>query len=133
MKGRTPRKIGAGAVNVVFQVDDGSGNNRRTLRYGTDGKLHVIATVGGVDQCDLDLGAVANDTDFAVAIRWADNNFAASLNGGAIVTDASGSNPLGLTTARVGCSSAGNYWNSTIRTIETRRTASDTELPLLAA
>jgi len=133
VKGRTPRKIAGGATNVAMQADDGSGNNRRSLHYGTDGKLHVIATVGGVDQCDLDLGAVANDTDFAVAIRWADNNFAASLNGGAIVTDVSGSNPLGFTTARVGCGTAGNYWNSTIRTIETRRTASDAELPLLAA
>ena len=133
VKGRTPRKLAGGAVNVAFQVDDGSGNNRRTLRYGTDGRLHAIATVGGADQCDLDLGSAANDTDFAVAIRWANNNFAASLNGGAIVTDTSGSNPLGLTTARVGRGSAGNYWNSTIRTIETRRTASDAELPLLAA
>jgi hypothetical protein len=133
VKGRTPRKISGGAINVAFQVDDGSGNNRRTLRYGTDGRLHVIATVAGVDQCDLDLGAVANDTDFAVAIRWVNNNFAASLNGGAIVTDLSGQNPLGLTAARVGRSSAGSYWNSTIRTIETRRTASDAELPLLSA
>lgn len=133
VKGRTPRKISGGAVNVALQFDGGDGNNRRTLRYGTDGRLHAIATVLGADQCDLDLGAVANDTDFAVAVRWADGNFAASLNGGAIVTDLSGSNPLGLTTARVGRSSTGNYWNSTIRTIETRRTASDAELPLLAA
>ena len=133
VKGRTPRKISGGAVNVAFQVDDGSENNRRTLRYGTDGKLHVIATVGGVDQCDLDLGSVANDTDFAVAIRWADNNFAASLNGGAVVTDVSGSNPIGLTTSRVGRSYSGGYWNSTIRTIKTQSTASDTDLPLLAA
>lgn len=133
VRGRTPRKISGGAVNVAVQVDDGSGNNRRSLRYGTDGKLHVIATVDGVDQCDLDLGAVANDTDFTVACRFADNAFAASLNGGAIVTDLSGANPLGLTAARIGSSSAGNYWNSTIRTIETRRTASNAELPLLAA
>lgn len=133
VRGRTPRKSSGGAVNVAMQVDDGTSNNRRTLRYGTDGKLHVIATVGGVDQCDLDLGAVANDTDFTVACRFADNKFAASLNGGAIVTDLSGANPLGLTTARIGRSSAGNYWNSTIRTIETRRTATDAELPLLAA
>lgn len=132
VKGRTPRTIG-GAVNVVFQIDDGSDSNRRSLRYSGDGKLRVVATVGSVDQCDLDLGAVASDTDFAVAIRWADNNFAASLNGGAIVTDALGQNPLGMTAARIGRSVAGNYWNSTIRTIETRRTATNAELPLLAA
>lgn len=133
IRGRTPRRISGGAANVAFQVDDGTGNNRRSVRYGTDGKLHVIATVAGVDQCDLDLGAVANDTDFTIACRFSDNAFAASLNGGAIVTDMSGGNPLGLTTARIGRSSTGNYWNSTIRTIETRRTASDAELPLLAA
>lgn len=133
VKARTPRKISGGAVNVAIQVDDGSGNNRRTLRYGTDGKLHAIATVGGVDQCDLDLGAVANDTDFAVAVRWANDKFAASLNGGAIVTDLSGQNPLGLTTARIGRSSVGNYWNSCIYTIRTLPTASDTDLPLYAA
>jgi len=133
VKGRTPRKISGGAINIALQVDDGSSSNRRTLRYGTDARLHVIASVAGVDQCDLDLGAVAADTDFAVAMRFADNNFAASLNGGAIVTDLAGTNPLGLTTARVGRSATGSYWSSTIKTIETRRTASDAELPLLSA
>ena len=133
VKGRTPRKIASGAINIAFQVDNGLDNNRRVLRYGTDSRLHLIATVGGVDQCDLDMGAVAANTDFAIAVRWADNNFAASLNGAAIVTDVSGSNPLGLTTVRVGRDAAGSYWNSTLRTIKTQPTATDGELPLLAA
>jgi hypothetical protein len=75
---------------------------------------------------------VALDTDFTLACRFADNNFAASVNGGAIVTDVSGTNPTGLTTARIGNLNT-NAWSSTIKTIETRRTASNTELPLLAA
>lgn len=133
VKARTPRKISGGAVNVAMQVDDGTSNNRRSLRYETDGSIRVVATTGGSTQCNLDLGSVAPDSDFSVAIRWADNNFAASLNGGALVRDLSGVNPLGLTTARIGRSAVGSYWNSTIRTIETRRTASDAELPLLAA
>jgi hypothetical protein len=133
VKGRTPRKIASGAINIAFQADDGTANNRRVLRYGTDSRLHLIATVGGIDQCDLDMGAVAANTDFAIAVRWADNNFAASLNGAAIVTDVSGSNPLGLTTARVGRGATGSYWNSTLRTIKTQPTAADSELPLLAA
>lgn len=123
----------SGVVQSLFQVDDGTANNRRTIRRTSDNHLHVIATVGGVDQCDLDLGTVANSTDFVVAARFADNLFAASLNGGAIVTDLSGSNPLGLTTARVGRGATGSHWNSTVRTIETRRIATDAELPLLAA
>lgn len=115
-------------------MDDGSSSNRRTLQYRTDHRLHFIATAGGVTQCDLDLGAVAADTDFAVAVRWADNNFAASLNGGAIVTDLAGTNPLGMTIARIGYGVSNDYfWNSTIKAIETRRTASNAELPLLAA
>ena len=133
IRGRTPRKISGGTANTVFHVDDGTSNNRRFVYYNTDGTLRASARVGGVSQCDLNLGAVAADTDFTVAVRWADNNFAASLNGGAIVTDVSGTNPLGLTTARVGTSVNLASWNSTIRTIETRRTASDTELPLLSS
>lgn len=133
LKARTPRKISGGAVNVLLHVDDGTNNNNRRIVYGTDGRIHVIATSGGVDQCDLDLGAVAADTDFAVAARFADNNFAASLNGGAIVTDLSGTNPIGLSTARLGRRSDGYAWNSTIRTLKHQSTATDGQLPLLAA
>ena len=133
VKARAPSKMSGGAVNVAMQVDDGSSNNRRTIRDGTDNKMHSIATVGGTDQCDLDMSAITNGAYFAQATRWATNNFAASRDGGAIVTDLSGSNPLGLTTARVGRSFTGNYWNSTVLTIQTLSTATDAELPLLAA
>lgn len=133
LKARTPRKISGGAVNVLLHVDDGTTNNNRRIVYGTDGRIHVIATSGGIDQCDLDLGAVAANTDFAVAARFADNNFAASLNGGAIVTDLSGTNPVGLSTARLGRRSDGYAWNSTIRTLKHQSTATDGDLPLLAA
>lgn len=133
LKARTPRKISGGGVNVLLHVDDGTNNNNRRIVYGTDGRIHVIATSGGIDQCDLDLGAVAANTDFAVAARFADNNFAASLNGGAIVTDLSGTNPVGLSTALLGRRSDGYAWNSTIRTLKHQSTATDAELPLLAA
>jgi hypothetical protein len=132
VKARTPRKLIGVAENVAFQVDDGTGANARVLIHGTDGVLYAITTVGGVINCFISLGAVAGDTDFTVAVRWADNNFAASLNGGAVVTDTSGLNPLGLTTARVGSGAGTNYWNSTIRRIETRRTASNAELQALS-
>lgn len=123
----------AGAVQYLMKVDDGTPTNRRLIRRSSDNHLHVIAIMGGNTQCDLDLGVLANDTDFVVAARFADNLFAASLNGGATVTDLAGTNPLGMTTARVGRSSGGSHWNSTIRTVETRRIATDAELPLLVA
>ncbi len=133
IRGRTPRKISGGAANILLQVDDGTINNARRVYYEAGNYLCVSAVVAGVTTCFFNLGVVANDTDFALAVRWADNNHAVSLNAGAIVTDTSGANPLGLTTARIGSGVSGGYWNSTIRTIETRRTASDAELPLLAA
>jgi hypothetical protein len=133
IRARTPRRISGAAANMVLTVDNGGSFDRRLIYYSTAGTLIAAAVIGNVTTGNMILGSVAADTDFAVAVRWADNNFAASLNGGAIVTDLSGANPLGLTTARLGRDSIGNYWNSTIKTIETRRTASDTELPLLSA
>jgi hypothetical protein len=132
IRARTPIKLAAGAANTIFQVDNG-GNSRRTVYY-LSGVLTVLVQNASVTQCSINTAAVANDTDFTIAMRFADNNFAVSLNGGAIVTDLSGTNPVGLTTARIGTISSGGFaWNSTIKTIETRRTASDTELPLLSA
>ena len=132
IRARTPRKLTAGAANTVFQVDDGANNNRRAIYY-QNGILTVLVQNAGVTQCSINTAAVANDTDFILACRFADNNFAVSLNGGAIVTDLSGTNPVGLTAARVGVLATGGFaWNSTIKTIETRRTATDAELPLLS-
>ena len=133
IRGRTPRKISGGAANIILQVDDGTINNVRRVYYEAGNYLCVSAVVAGGTTCFFNLGVIANDTDFTVAVRWADNNFAVSLNGGAVVTDPSGANPLGLTTARIGSGVSGGHWNGTIRTIETRRTASDAELLLLAA
>lgn len=133
IKFRTPRRISGGAVNVAWQRDDGTTNNRELVRYGSDGKIHVIASVGGVDQCDLDMGAVAADTDVTIAARFTAGAFAASLNGGAIVTYAGGSRPSGLTTERLGKGVSGFALNSTLRSLWSLPTASNTDLPLLAA
>ena len=133
IKFRTPRRISGGAVNVAWQRDDGTTGNRELVRYGSDGKIHVIASVGGVDQCDLDMGAVAADTDVTIAARFTAGAFAASLNGGAIVTYGGGSRPSGLTTERLGKGVSGFALNSTMRSLWSLPTASNTDLPLLAA
>lgn len=96
----------------------------------------MIVTAGGVDQADLDLGAVAFDADFRLALRAASNDFAASLNGGAVVTDASGTMPSGLTNERIGSGlSAGNEWFSTcaIDAEWQNKLATDAELRALTA
>lgn len=132
IKGRTPRRFDDGTTPVIFQVDDGSGANRLLIRYSGSNSLNVIATVNGATQCNMVSGTVDLDTDFTIAVRWADNDFAVSLNGGAVVTDISGAVPTGLTTARIGRGQSGNFWNSTIRYIETLRSATDAELILLS-
>jgi len=132
VKARTPRKFAGSTTNYLLQMDDGTANNARFIYYGPDSRIYAGTTHRGSGQALFDLGAVAADTDFAIAVRWADNNFAASINGGAMVTDLSGTNPSGLTTARIGTDELGYYWNSTIKSIETRRTATDAELPTLS-
>tara|TARA_R110000823_G_scaffold310001_1_gene434641 strand:- start:377 stop:1612 length:1236 start_codon:yes stop_codon:yes gene_type:complete len=132
IRGRTPRSPSFGPGKVIFVIDDGTNANTRSVYYYNQ-RFYVQATVANVLNCNIDLGAYAVDTDFTISVRWADNNFAASLNGGPIVTDLIGTNPIGLTTARLGRSVSGDYWNSTIKTIETRRTATNAELPLLSA
>lgn len=112
LKGRTPP--GVDTEHILFSVDDGTADERIRVTKQSDGHVHVIVTAGGVTQADLGMGAVGIDTDFALMCRIAANDFAASLNGGAIVSDTSGSMPSGITTARIGSGlTAGQEWFST--------------------
>lgn len=107
--------LGAG-TQTLWQWDDGTANNRIRVYRDSSNNIHFVVTSGGVDQADLNLGAVANNTAFKIAARWNTNSFGASLNGGAESTDVSGSVPTGLTTIRLGSDSTpGNFWNSTIK------------------
>ena len=112
LRGRTPPDVGT--EQVLFQIDNGASNNRIRVGKKSDGKVHVIVTAASSDVADLDMGALAANMDFKIAFAFAANDFAASLNGDAIVSDASGAMPSGLTTARIGADlTAGNEWFST--------------------
>jgi hypothetical protein len=65
---------------------------------------------GGTTQATLDLGAAVASTNYTVAFAAQANSFRASVNGGAIVSAAAGSMPVGITTERYGASEAGNQW-----------------------
>lgn len=99
---------------VLWQTDDGSEANRLRLER-IAGSLHYIVTSGGVEQANLNLGALTDFTEFTVRIAAAANDFAGSLNGAASVTDATGAMPVGLTTRRIGQSSIGEHWNAWIK------------------
>lgn len=124
----------AGSGTLVFaQFDDGTEDERIRIERNASNEIHCIVTDGGVAQCDLNLGAVANSTAFKVAFAWKANDFAASLNGAAVVTDVSGTLPT-VTTLRIGSGVTGN-WGATIKKTKhlPRERASNAELQALAA
>lgn len=107
---------GIGSSNqVVWQWDDGTESNRIRIYRDTSKHMQCVATVSGSDQAALDLGVVNDSTAFKVGFAWGTNDFAATLNGGTMVTDSSGSVPSGLTTQRLGADSAGNQGNIYLR------------------
>lgn len=111
LAGRVP--ISSGVTSVLGQLDDGTDNNRIVVYRHTDNKLYARVVVGGADQANLDLGAVSAGASIKVAMRVEQDNFAASLNGGTVVTDTSGSVPA-VTSLRPGRSVAGTHWNDAV-------------------
>lgn len=108
----------ASANQVVWQVDDATANNRICVLRNTSSEIHVLVVTGGVTQADLKLGVVADDTNFSISLYAAANDFRASLNGGAVVSDTSGSLPT-VTTMRLGSSTANENWFGTVAALDT--------------
>lgn len=107
LTGTTP---GGAGTQVIAQVDDGTENNRFRIVLDSSNNVRFIVTTSSVEVCNLNLGTVANSTAFKVAAAWAANDFAASLNGGAVGTDSSGSLPT-VTSLKIGKSStSGEEW-----------------------
>lgn len=129
--GRTARGVSASTKQVLFQIDDGSESNRIRLERNTSKELHFIVSVSGSDVCDLNLGVVADETDFKVAARCRANDFSAALNGGAVVTDSAGALPT-VTTLRPGMSFTGEQWAGWLKTLTIYASAVD-DAALIAA
>lgn len=104
--------------NVAIQIDDGSTVDRYQIVWDSTGNLRVRTYEASILQADLDFGVYPERTDFKITARFAENDFAASLNGAAVLTDASGTIPgaaEGVNTIRFGSDVTGGEWNSTIR------------------
>lgn len=98
---------------VLFQADDGTVNEKYRLERNSSRELHFIVTDGGVEQCNLDFGVVADNTDLSINISVEEDDFEGSLDGGASVTCSSGTLPA-VTTLRIGHSNTGEQWSSTV-------------------
>lgn len=125
---------------TLLQRDDNSGNNdNRVIAYRnlTGNTINGVSRVAAVNQCDVLGGVVAHNAEFAVACRWAQDDFSISLNGALPGTDTAGTLPPTAVVARVGRNALtgvnAEYWDSTIRRVEMRPTATDAELRQMSA
>ncbi|MGH9697967.1 MAG: phage head spike fiber domain-containing protein [Candidatus Acidiferrales bacterium] len=98
---------GIGSANqYVASFDDGTANQRIEVYRNTSREIHCVVINGGVTQCDLNLGTLADSTIGKVAFAVEANSFSASLNGGAVVTDSAGTMPT-VTVCNLGQDYAG--------------------------
>jgi hypothetical protein len=108
---------GISGTQVAAELNDGGANNRITLQRASNSHLEFLIVSGGVEQANLDLGAVPSGAPFRVGLNASPGSFAASLQGGALVK-AAGSLPMSLTMARYGSDTLGDYWNGWLRESE---------------
>ena len=102
---------GEQGVQCLAQFDDGTNDNAITISRDSGGDVYFEVTTATVLVASINVGTVVSDTRFGIAVSWAANDFSASLNGAAVVTDSSGAIPAGITTLRIGRTSSGNAWS----------------------
>lgn len=91
----TVRPLATPAAEMIFvRLWDGTANQRIEVYADASANIRFRVVDGGVTQCDIDSGVNAvGGTPFSFAARWAANNFAISVDGNAVVTDAAGTVP----------------------------------------
>jgi hypothetical protein len=101
-----PFNADASATQTLFEIHDGTANNRIMIRNMTGGATFTATRVtGGSPSSTASLGSMTAGTLFRVGLTFDGTNIAANFNGGSNLTLTG--QPAGLTTLRVGNSSAG--------------------------
>ena len=96
----------------VVSLNDNTANERASvLTSGTNPRL--VVQDGGVEQANINGGTVAAGVRTRVAVRINADDFAISINGGAVVTDTSGTLPT-VDRLMFGRTQAGEYLNGRI-------------------
>ncbi len=101
---------GAEANDRLIEVDGGSASTRLSLLWNTVlGKPQFQVWNGGALQSAIAPpgDAIPLGAEFRVALAYAPDSFAVSLNGGGVATDSAGSVPTGLSTLRLGRAAGG--------------------------
>ncbi len=105
-------------AGVLATLGDGTANNRIRLLRETNGNISMVVTSGGVQQVNLDLGNVVNNTLVFASARWAPGRFTGVLNANAPVTTLTGTVPSGLNILRAGRShTAGEELNGWVQNL----------------
>jgi hypothetical protein len=99
----------------VLSISDNTFANRFLVIASTANHFYVNA--GGVVVADLPVGAYSTTVTNKQASTYAVNDFAVSLNAGAVVADTSGALPAGVNRLYIGADSDGasNFLNGTIK------------------
>ena len=122
----------ANGNRTIFAVDDNTANEMIRLRTeGTNPFFKV--TDGGSELVAIDSGTVAANTTFKLAGAYKLNDFASSINGGAAVTDTSGTIPT-VDRIRIGAGQSGNTMCGCISSLRYyKKRLSDLKLQTLTA
>jgi hypothetical protein len=96
----------------VVSLNDNTANERASvITSGTDPRLVVVD--GGSEQANINGGTITANTRTRVAVRINANDFAISINGGAVVTDTTGTLPT-VDRLMLGRTQAGEYLNGAL-------------------
>lgn len=114
----------------VFSINNGTASER--LEQSASGtNPQFVAVDGGVIQSSLDAGTLIPYTTHKLAISWKANEFATCLDGGAVVTDTSGTMPT-PDRLLIGITQAGESLNGEIARLEYRPKALPAKLQTLS-
>jgi hypothetical protein len=119
------------ATNQAFmQIDDDSGIAERFVFYRSTANNPTFQVIDGSDQATIDAGTMTASTRHQMASAWAANDFAATIDGGAVVTDVAGTLPT-VTTFRLGNSVASDrpFGGHIMRLVWVPRRVVDGDLP----
>jgi len=90
-------------LGVMAATDDGTSANRNSIFLaGATTAVSFRTTVASVVVSDIAVGTIVSGAAFTIAAAYKINDFAATLNGAAVVVDSLGGVPLGQTTLRIG-------------------------------
>ena len=118
----------------LVEIDTGVLDNRNKIsRYA--GVIYGTTTTSGAAQADFSLGnASLANTKYKAAYRYKVNDFAGTVNGGAVATDTSGTLPSSLTKLWLGNNPNSDYLNGYLQRVAFYpRALTDAELQALTA